>query len=82
MDSDAIREHIKRAIRIAGSEKKLGELVGRSQHAIWSAKELGRVTAELAVRIERATEGQVSRFDLKPDLFGADAPLPEDRASA
>lgn len=60
---------ISRAISIAGSEAKLGKAAGVSQNAIWQAKRRGRVSAELAVRIERATQGLVSRAELRPDLF-------------
>lgn len=58
-----------RAIKIAGSEAKLGAATGYSQHAIWQAKRKGRVSAEMAVRIERATQGLVSKAELRPDLF-------------
>lgn len=60
---------ISRAILIAGSEAKLGRAAGVSQNAIWQAKRRGRVSAELAVAIERATAGLVSRAELRPDLF-------------
>lgn len=68
-----VTAHIERAIRIVGSESKLGAAAGYSQNAIWWAKSRGRVSAELAVAIERATDGQVSRHELRPDLFGAPA---------
>lgn len=64
------RSPITRAIAIAGSEAKLGKAAGVSQNAIWQAKRRGRVSAELAVKIERATGGLVSRSDLRPDIFG------------
>lgn len=60
---------ITRAIEFAGSEAKLGAATGYSQHAIWQAKRRGRVSAEMAVAIERATQGAVSRAELRPDLF-------------
>lgn len=61
------------AIRILGSESKLGEATGYSQAAINKAKTRGRVSAEMAVAIEKATAGQVPRYRLRPDLFGAAA---------
>jgi DNA-binding transcriptional regulator YdaS (Cro superfamily) len=61
---------IKAAIAQLGSEKKLGDAAGVSQHAIWSAKKKGRVTAELAAAIDRATAGRVSKSALRPDIFG------------
>jgi len=62
-------DHMERAIKIAGSEAKLGDACGVSQAAIWKAKKVGRVSAELAVRIERATDRQVTCADLRPDLW-------------
>ncbi|HZP68356.1 MAG TPA: YdaS family helix-turn-helix protein [Pseudolabrys sp.] len=58
-----------RAIKLAGSEAKLGKLTGFSQVAIHRAKHRGRASAEMAVAIERALEGAVSRAELRPDLF-------------
>lgn len=64
-------ELIKQAIAIAGSEAKLGRAAGVSQHAIWSAKKKGRVSAELAAAIDRATGGAIGKAMLRPDLFAA-----------
>lgn len=71
---DAVRSLIEDAIKLAGSEKKLGDLCGCSQNAIWNAKRAGRVSAELAVAIDRATAGQIPKHQLRPDLF--DPPPP------
>lgn len=76
-----MREQIERAIRIVGSQSKLAEACGVKQASIWQAKEAGRVSAELALRIEQATEGQISRRDLRPDLPW-DEPVPADAVPA
>lgn len=60
---------IVRAIQIAGSEAKLATLVGCSQAAINKAKLAGRVSAEMAVKIEGAVG--VERHALRPDLWPA-----------
>lgn len=60
---------IEAAITIAGSEEKLGKAIGYSQNAIWHAKRRGRVTAEMAIGIERATNGAIPKHRLRPDLF-------------
>lgn len=60
---------ITKAIALAGSEAKLGAACGVSQNAIWAAKKRGRVSAELAVAIERALRGQVTKAELRPDLW-------------
>ncbi len=66
---------IQAAIAVAGSEAKLGKLAGFSQNAIWHAKRNGRCSAELAVGIERATNGAIDRSRLRPDLYPPAPPL-------
>lgn len=63
------RGHIARAVQLAGSEAKLGEATGYSQHAIWRAKKRGSVTPEMALRIHRALSGKVTASQLRPDLW-------------
>jgi DNA-binding transcriptional regulator YdaS (Cro superfamily) len=63
------RPLLEAAIALHGSEAKLGAACGVSQGTIWKAKQAGRVTAELAVAIERATDGAIPRHRLRPDLW-------------
>lgn len=61
---------IARAIEICGGQVPLAVRAGVRQQTI--SKLLNRqhaVSAEVAVKIERATEGKVTRIDLRPDLF-------------
>lgn len=58
------------AVTLVGSEAKLGKATGFSQNAIWHAKTQGRVSAEMAAAIDRATGGAVSKHRLRPDLYG------------
>ncbi|MGF3025579.1 transcriptional regulator [Methylobacterium aquaticum] len=60
---------IQAAITLLGSEAKLGAACGVSQTTIWKAKRAKRVSAELAIRIENATNGAVARHRLRPDLW-------------
>jgi DNA-binding transcriptional regulator YdaS (Cro superfamily) len=60
---------IQTAIDRFGSEAKLAAAADVSQAAINKAKHAPRVSAEMAVRIERATNGQITREQLRPDLF-------------
>ena len=64
-------EAVKRAVEIIGSQVKLAAAAGCAQQTI-SDIISGRRTlsAELAVAISRATDGRVSREDLRPDIFG------------
>lgn len=61
-------EALDRAVELAGSEKKLGQKVGATQNAIWQARQRGRVTAEMAMKIEQALAGAVQARELCPDL--------------
>ena len=47
-----------RAVAIAGSESKLSRVTGYSQPAINKARRRGRVSAEMAIAIERALKGR------------------------
>jgi len=58
-----------RAVEKAGSETALAKLTGYSQNAIWCARRRGSCTAEMAIRIERATGVPASA--LRPDLFAS-----------
>ena len=61
------------AIQIAGGVTHLARKLGLSYQAVrkWEA---GRVPAERCRAIEIATNGQVTRHELRPDIFG---PAPE-----
>ena len=56
-----------RAVEIAGSENQLAKLTKCSQHAIWLARKKAHTSAEMALRIERATGVPARAF--RPDLF-------------
>ena len=68
-------KHIKRAIKICGgSQSALARKADVTQAAISQLlSNGGKVSAETALKIEKATEGQVTRSQLRPDLFGAAA---------
>lgn len=68
-NSHQITRLIEAAITLAGSEAKLGVLAGYSQNAIWYAKRNGRVSAELAIGIDKATNGAIPKSQLRPDIF-------------
>lgn len=67
----SFRYHIRRAIKQHGSQAKLAQAAGCSQQQIsYLLTDAERISAEMAAAIERATEGHVTRHDLRPDLFG------------
>ena len=73
--------HIKRAVKHAGSQRKLAERVGCSQQQISYLMKAQSISAEMAMRLDTATGGVVSRHVLRPDIFGATPPAAEGAAA-
>ncbi len=65
---------ITKAIRLAGSQTALGNLVGLTPQAIqkWAAQ--GLVPGDRCRQIEESLNGEVTRYELNPTVFG-DAPV-------
>lgn len=73
------RTHIESAIRAKGSQAKLAEAMGCSQQYIsWLLKDAEQISVEMAVKVEVATSGAVSRHKLRPDFFG---PAPREQVA-
>lgn len=68
-----VRAAVAEAARFVGSETKLADAAGVSQTTIWKAKRTGRVSGDLAVAIDDATEGRFPKYRFRPDLFDAPA---------
>ncbi len=65
------RELIEEAVKAVGSQAKLAEAIGLTQQGVWWLIHRGdKVSAEVAVAVEKATAGKVTRQQLRPDLFG------------
>jgi len=61
---------LERAIELLGGQAALGKAVGKSQAHVWSwLHRSKRVPADMAIRVETATNGQVLRQELRPDLY-------------
>ena len=60
-------EALERAIRIAGSQAALASICGVVQGAVANWKSRGNVPPEYCPAIERATNGAVTRRDLRPE---------------
>lgn len=76
-----MRHAIEDAISAAGSEGKLAKLAGVSQPAINKAKQAGRVSASLALKIEIGLNGSISKERLCPEIFAPSrAPAREEGA--
>ncbi len=71
--------HILRAIEAIGTPAALARRIGVSPSVVEALMDGGEVSGEVAVAIDWATMGQVSRHDLRPDLFPS--PLEEGKGS-
>lgn len=69
------RDHVLRAIEaVGGSQVVLAQKMGVSQQGIsFLLTRAKGCSAEVAVKIDAATNGVVSKADLRPDLFGDNA---------
>lgn len=57
-------------IEILGSQEALASNLKIRSPSISEWRKRGRVPAERCLEIERLTENRVTRYDLRPDVFG------------
>jgi DNA-binding transcriptional regulator YdaS (Cro superfamily) len=70
MTPERHRALIQKAIDVVGSQGKLAKLLGIKQQGVsYFLHKADKVTGEMAVAIEKATNGKVTRSQLRPDLF-------------
>lgn len=62
---------LERAIKIAGNQAALARLVKKDPGHIAMWKKRGKVPPDAVISVEEATGGKVTRYDLRPDIFGA-----------
>lgn len=67
-----------KAIKLAGTTKNLAEKIGVTPMAVTQWGKRG-VPVKRSLDIEAATEGEVTRHDLRPDIFG---PAPQAEQAA
>jgi DNA-binding transcriptional regulator YdaS (Cro superfamily) len=68
--SDVGISALRRAIEILGSQAAVATAIGKSQQSVSEIARRGkRVPAEWCLPIEEATNGRISRHDLRPDLY-------------
>jgi DNA-binding transcriptional regulator YdaS (Cro superfamily) len=61
---------LNRAIEAVGSQQALADALDIKSPSISGWRQAGRVPVERCVAIERATAGSVTRYELRPDVFG------------
>jgi DNA-binding transcriptional regulator YdaS (Cro superfamily) len=80
MQSPKSTDALSRAITEAGGQTALARKIGKQQGHVGNWLARGKVPAEVCVDIERATDGKVTRYELRPDVFG-DLPKPKRKAA-
>jgi DNA-binding transcriptional regulator YdaS (Cro superfamily) len=64
------KNHLLRAIRLVGSQPKLAAAMGCSQSKVsWLITTAHDISAEDALKVDRATDGAVSASELRPDIW-------------
>lgn len=64
---------LQRAVDLSGGQNALARMIGVGQGHVWYwLRRSKRIPAERAAQVERATDGAVTKEELRPDLFGAD----------
>jgi len=65
MDTNALQK----ACDLVGGQAALGRKIGRKQSTVWNWLKRG-IPSDECPAIEAATEGKVTRYELRPDIFG------------
>lgn len=61
--------YVNDAIKIIGTQRKTAELCGIRQQSVFCWLKKGIVPARHAIRIEKATGGKITRYQLNPQVF-------------
>ena len=70
-----------RAVEIAGSQAALAEKIGKKQPQIAMWLKRGTIDPASCIPIETATGGAVTRYELRPDVFGPPPAPPAEEAA-
>jgi len=63
------RSLVEKAIKKAGGAAALAKRLGISEQAFTYWKRKGRIPSDRVIGVEKATGGQVTRQQLRPDLY-------------
>ena len=59
------------AIKLAGGQTKLAKAIGVRQGHVWTMlNREGYAAIDYVVAIEKAVDAKITRYDLRPDIFG------------
>jgi DNA-binding transcriptional regulator YdaS (Cro superfamily) len=71
----ATMEALLRAVSLAGGQTALARRIGKTQSHVAQWLRRGRVGPTACIPIETAVGGQVTRYELRPDVFGKPPPF-------
>lgn len=63
-------EALLRAVKLAGGQTALARRIGKTQSHVAQWLRRGQVGPTVCIPIEFAVGGQVTRYELRPDVFG------------
>lgn len=67
---------VQKAVDLAGGQTALAKLMGVKQGHVWKWLRMEQIPAERAIQMELATNGRVTRQELRPDLWPHERILP------
>lgn len=64
---------VKEAVNWAGTQCRLAEILGTTQASVsaWINR-FGRIGSSYALKVHQLTNGKISAYDLRPDLYPRD----------
>jgi len=77
-----MKTELEKAVEVCGGQTALARAIGVQQPHVWNwlNRAHGVVPAEYCMKIEAATKGAVTRYELRPDVFG-EAPQSQQEAA-
>lgn len=72
INTDQRREALRKATEIVGGQTAMARAlsIGQSRVSNWLNRDQQGAPAEFCIAIETLTEGAVTRYQLRPDIFG------------
>lgn len=64
------KTHTQRAIELAGGQSELARHFNISREAVRQWEEADQVPVRRVLDVEKITGGHVTRYDLRPDIYG------------
>ncbi len=66
---ESSREALRLAVSICKSQHNLAKRIGKKQGHIWAWLNKSKIPSEMCAAVEKATDGKVTKKELRPDVF-------------